>query len=84
MSKLKMSLFQFTADNIFVYNFKSQLFTKLTMQSGILTRKLVIINKQKKYFEKMEGFLGLRKYIYFFCKSIVSNMKRPLLYYYYH
>ena len=42
-------------------------------------------DKQKKtYFEKMEHFLGLRKYIYFFCKSIVSNMRRPLLYYYNH
>ena len=32
----------------------------------------------------MECILCLRKYFYFFCKSIVSNMKRPLLYYYNH
>ena len=39
-------------------------------------------DKQKKpYFERMEHFLGLRKYLDFFCKSIyiVLNMKRPLL-----
>ena len=40
--------------------------------------------QNKTYFETMERFLGLWKYLYFFCKSIVSNMKRPLLYYYNH
>ena len=38
-------------------------------------------DKQKqKYFKIMERFLGPRKYLYFFCKRIVLNSKRPLLY----
>ena len=38
-------------------------------------------DKQKtNYFETMECFLGLRKYLYFFCKCIVLNMKIPLCY----
>ena len=58
--------------------------TKMAMAVRDFDEKTRQDKQKKTYFETMERFLGLRKYIYLFCKSIVSNMKRPLLYYYNH
>ena len=63
---------------------KLLLYVKTLQQSGILTRKRVKTNKTKTYFETMGRFLGLRKYLYFFFRNLVSNMKRLLLYYFNH
>ena len=54
-------------------------------ESGILTRKHVKTNKKNLFWN--EGafpyvFPWSREYLYFSGKSIVSNMKRPLLHYY--